>query len=1130
MTVHSAPLLHDLRHLAGLSAVDPVPDAELLERFVHRRDEGAFAALVARHGPMVLRLCRRTAADAHAAEDCFQSTFLVLARNAASVRRREALAAWLYGVAARVARQSRTSALRRRTESSVPAEGAPADPHSNPLDTLTVRELLTAVDEEVNRLPEAYRLPVILCCLEGRTREEAAQQLGWTSGAVKGRLERGRTRLRARLAKRGLALSVALTAVEVSQASTAKVPAALANSTVRAALGVPVARGAVWLKLTWLLPLLVGAAALGIGIALPPPPVQEPPGEPNQVVQNPAPRAVPVPERAGKDLHGDPLPPHALARLGTVRFRHGARVSHLALAPDGHTLASIGHDKVVRLWDLATGRELRRFELLDNTGGSVAFSPDGTLLAATGNGLRGGVVLWEVKTGREVRRWREANDWFLQAVFSPAGKTLAAVGYHHRIFLWEVETGQLIRCLDGKEETLFRSAIAFSPDGRTLASSRLGRVIQLWDATTGQELRRLKLPPLREARSDSNAASPDVYGLQFSPDGKQLASAGLNQDVCLWEVATGKQIRTLPAESIGTLQLAFSPNGRLLATAANSGLVRLWEAATGKEVAQFQTARQRPNSILFSGDGQSLVLSGAASSISVWDVRTGKERFPDRGHTEAILQCSLLPDGRTVITGGGDGPARQWDLATSKELRRLPPPDPSDRSVIVSPDGKVAVSFIRQSVPNTVGGVRLWDVATGKEIAVLWRPYISSAFFSPDGKTLFTNSAERKERNGELIGQKGVIRAWASATGQELRVVAEHKDDILGSAVLSADGKLLAARTDDPEFALAVWHVDTGKVLCRLPRDLQFNQALAFSPRHNLLAVMDGPRRLSNERNPFHHVQLWDIASGKKVGEFGRSADGHFLGAFSTDGRILATSGEDNRIRLWEVATGAERLILEGHTGTLENLLFAERGRKLISSSDDTTALVWDVTGLRRGEAAPKRRVGRAELEALWADLKGSDAAKAGRAVWALVAAAQDVVPFLGEKLWPARPPDAKQIIQLLSELHSDRFSVRSNAEQELAKFEELAEPCLRKELAKGPPVEVRRRVEKMLEPLEKVLLTGERLRTERALEVLEHAGIAEARRLLEGLATGAPAARLTREAQAAMQRLRQADGPGRQP
>jgi hypothetical protein len=159
-------------------------------------------------------------------------------------------------------------------------------------------------------------------------------------------------------------------------------------------------------------------------------------------------------------------------------------------------------------------------------------------------------------------------------------------------------------------------------------------------------------------------------------------------------------------------------------------------------------------------------------------------------------------------------------------------------------------------------------------------------------------------------------------------------------------------------------------------------------------------------------------------------------------------------------------------------------------------------------------------LEALWAALLSPDAAPAGRAVWALVAAPRDAVPFLGEKLRPARPADPHQVARFLADLHSDRFPVRARAERELAALEDLAEPFLRKELAKQPPVEVRRRVEKLLGPLERVLLTGERLRAERALEVLEHVGTAEARRLLQDLAAGAPAARLSRAAAASLGRL----------
>jgi RNA polymerase sigma factor (sigma-70 family) len=235
MAPRAAQLVHQLRRLAAAHVADPAPDAELLERFICRRDEAAFAVLVARHGPMVLRLCRRVLGDAHAAEDCCQATFLVLARRAATVRRRAALVSWLHGVAFRVARKARAAGSRRPPGERHGADEAPADPRPDPLTLLTARELLTALDEEVRRLPEVYRLPVILCCVEGRTREEAARQLGWTSGSVKGRLERGRARLHAGLRRRGLTLSAALAAAELSRAGAAVVTAPWVLTMARAA-------------------------------------------------------------------------------------------------------------------------------------------------------------------------------------------------------------------------------------------------------------------------------------------------------------------------------------------------------------------------------------------------------------------------------------------------------------------------------------------------------------------------------------------------------------------------------------------------------------------------------------------------------------------------------------------------------------------------------------------------------------------------------------------------------------------------------------------------------------------------------------------------------------------------------
>jgi RNA polymerase sigma factor (sigma-70 family) len=230
-------LLRYIRRLVTRPELDESSDAALLGRFITARDETAFAALVVRHGPLVLQVCQRVVGNVHDAEDAFQAAFLVLAREAATVRHPEALPAWLHGVARHAALKARSAKVRQVRQAQLVTAHA-ADPHPDPLSELSARELLAILDEEVQRLPKKYRLPVILCCLQGLSLEEAARQLGWTAGSVKGRLERGRKRLHDRLMRRGLTLSAALAAAEVSRsAASAAAVAHLAAATIRGALG-----------------------------------------------------------------------------------------------------------------------------------------------------------------------------------------------------------------------------------------------------------------------------------------------------------------------------------------------------------------------------------------------------------------------------------------------------------------------------------------------------------------------------------------------------------------------------------------------------------------------------------------------------------------------------------------------------------------------------------------------------------------------------------------------------------------------------------------------------------------------------------------------------------------------------
>jgi RNA polymerase sigma factor (sigma-70 family) len=242
-------VVRQLRRAVSLQQAACRSDAELLASFIDHRDEAAFAALVQRHGPIVLATCRRVVGDHHDAEDAFQATFLVLARKASSIQPREQIASWLHGVARRMALKARSLLARRRMrEKQVSALPEPATKPHEPW-----RELMSLVDQELKGLPENYRLPVLLCDLGGKSIKQATRQLGWPQGTLAGRLARGRRLLAQRLARRGLVLPAgALAAIVAADAASAGLPEALIHSTVQLA-SAQAAAGLIPAKITCLM-------------------------------------------------------------------------------------------------------------------------------------------------------------------------------------------------------------------------------------------------------------------------------------------------------------------------------------------------------------------------------------------------------------------------------------------------------------------------------------------------------------------------------------------------------------------------------------------------------------------------------------------------------------------------------------------------------------------------------------------------------------------------------------------------------------------------------------------------------------------------------------------------------------
>ncbi len=227
--------IRNVRRVVGLQKAGDLPDAQLLKDFVSERDEVAFEALVRRHGPMVLGVCRRVLQEEHDAEDAFQATFLVLLRKAHAIGQPELLGNWLFGVAYRIALRARAAAAKQRR-----LERQAGDMYSaRTSHELAGSNLFPMLEDEVNRLPKKYRAPVVLCYFEGKTNEEASRELGWPLGTVAGRLARAREMLRNRLTRRGMAYSAGVFATALShQAAPAAVPTPLLASTIKAAMSI----------------------------------------------------------------------------------------------------------------------------------------------------------------------------------------------------------------------------------------------------------------------------------------------------------------------------------------------------------------------------------------------------------------------------------------------------------------------------------------------------------------------------------------------------------------------------------------------------------------------------------------------------------------------------------------------------------------------------------------------------------------------------------------------------------------------------------------------------------------------------------------------------------------------------
>ncbi|MCI0638378.1 MAG: protein kinase [Gemmataceae bacterium] len=606
-------------------------------------------------------------------------------------------------------------------------------------------------------------------------------------------------------------------------------------------------------------------------------------------------------------------------------FRHSEPVKAIAFSANGKRLLSGGWDHTARLWDVASGKELHRFNLrkpLENHAVyCVAISSDGRHgLAGTRDGR---TWLLDLENGKMLKhcdhpKSAEVDGFGVNSLAFLLGDKQALIGtYDGVVRLWDLE--------EWKEVGSFRHpfglwSVDVSPDGRfaVTAGGKTTPTLSWWDLKTLKEL-----PSVWKPERQQHGFWRAVY----ASDGAMVASASGDKTVRLWNAETGKELRVL-AHPEQVECVCYSGDGRRVLSGCDDGIMRLWDAHSGRELCRFVTGQYAIFSVALSRDGR-YAASTAGNSIRVWALPNEAgpvARFV--GHTGPVWSVSFSPSGRYILSGSEDSSVRVWDIASGKEHERFEGHRGTVYSVLACPNGRWALSGggTQAAVNQGEWKVCLWEIKGTKQLRQLSGngAAISSMALTPDGKQALFGSYDGTVLwydvdNWKELGRLSTVRGlWSVAFSTD------------GSAVLTGGG-------DQNQSHVRLWNLKTGAEIRNFKGQEEGTWRAEFTPdgKHVLAAGLD------------RMIRIWDAKTGEEKGRL-RHSEGCTSFVFAPGGKLAVSGGYEFFLRLWDVEKRKELQRFEGHTRGVHSVALSPNGQYVASAGDDHHVCLWRLPVLKK--------------------------------------------------------------------------------------------------------------------------------------------------------------------------------------